>query len=355
MRPAGLLQPLSIPAWKWEDISMDFIVGLPPTGCKFNCIWVIIDWLTKSAHFIPVHTRYRAEKYAELYISRILCLYGVLKTIISDWDPQFVARFWEQLHASMEMRLIHSSTYHPQTDGQTERVNQILEDMLWACVLNYPDKWDKCLPLADFSYNNSYLESLRKAPFEALYGCHCRIPVNWIEPGERMIFGPDLVIEAEEIVHRIQSNLKATKARQESYANKWCWPLEFKAGDHVYLHVSPTRDVKRFGIKGKLAPRYIGPFLILARLGNVAYRLELLPALAGVHNMFHVSQLKKCLRPPVDVVVDDVSPLDADLSYREHPVKILGQKDWVTRHQTIRFFKVQWSHHSEQEATWETE
>jgi hypothetical protein len=130
MRPARLLQPLSIPAWKWEDISMDFIVGLPLTGHKFNSIWVIVDRLTKSAHFIPVHNFYKAKKYAKLYISRIPCLHGVPKTIISNQGPQFIARFWEQLHASLGMHLIHSSAYHLQTDSQTERVNQILEDML---------------------------------------------------------------------------------------------------------------------------------------------------------------------------------------------------------------------------------
>jgi hypothetical protein len=140
-----------------------------------------------------------------------------------------------------------------------------------------------------------------------------------------MIFGHDLVIEAEEIVHHIQSNLKTAKARQESYANKRRRPLEFKVGDRVYLRVLPTRGVKRFGIKGKLAPRYIGPFLVSTRLENVAYRLELPPTLADVHNVFHVSQLKKCLRSPVDVVVDDVSPLNAELSYPEHPVKILDR------------------------------
>jgi hypothetical protein len=193
------------------------------------------------------------------------------------------------------------------------------------------------------------------APFKALYGHHCRTPVNWIEPGERTIFGLDLDIEAEEIVNSIQFNLKATKARQESYANKRRRPIEFEAGDHVYLRVSAMRGVERFGIKGKLAPRYIGPFLVLARVENVAYRLELPPTLVGMHNVFHVSQLKKCLKPPVDVVVEDVAPLDADPSYPEHPVKILDQQGLVTRCRTIRFFKVQWSHHSEQEATWETE
>jgi hypothetical protein len=355
MTPAGLLQPLSILACKWEDISMDFIVGLPLTGHKFNSIWVIIDQLTKSAHFFPAHTFYRAERYTELYISRIMCLHGVPKTIISDWGPQFIARFWEQLNDSLGTHLIHNSAYHPQTDGQTKRVNQILEDMLRDYVLNYPDKWDKCLPLAEFSYNNSYQESLRMAPFEALYGHRCRTPVNCIKPVERMIFGHDLITEAEDIVHRIQSNLKVVMAWQESYANKWRRSLEFKAGDRVYLCVSPTWGVKRFGIKGKLAPHYIGPFLILARLRNVAYCLELPPALVGVHNVFHVSQLKKCLKPPVDVIVDDVPSLDADLSYPEHPVKILDQQDWVMRHRMIRFSKVQWSRHSEQEATWDTE
>jgi hypothetical protein len=140
-----------------------------------------------------------------------------------------------------------------------------------------------------------------------------------------MIFSPNHAIEAEEIVHHIHANLKTARDSQESYANKWRRRLEFEAGDNMYLRVSPMRGVKRFGIKGKLAACYIGPFIVLARLGNVAYHLELLPTLVGVHNMFHVSQLKKCAKPPVDVIVDDVTPLDADLSYPEHPVKILDQ------------------------------
>jgi hypothetical protein len=174
-------------------------------------------------------------------------------------------------------------------------------------------------------------------------------------PCERTIFGPDLVIETEEIVHCIHANLKAVIDHQESYNNKRCQPLEFEAGDCVYLHVSPMWGVKRFGIKRNLAPCYIGMFPILARLGNVAYHLELPQTLVGVHNVFHISQLKKCLKPPVDVMVDDVVPLDADLSYPEHPVKVLGQQDRVARHRMIHFFKVQWSRHSEHEATWETE
>jgi hypothetical protein len=179
------------------------------------------------------------------------------------------------------------------------------------------------------------------APFEVLYGHRCHNPVNWIEPGEKVIFGPDLVEEAESIVHRIQENLKAAKSRQETYANKRHQPLEFKDGNHVYLRVSPMKGVKRFGVKGKLAPRYIGPLPILEKCGTVAYKLDLPPSLAGVHNTFHVSQLMKCLKAPVGIVLPEVTPLEADLSYPEHPIKVLDQKDRVTRHKTIMFFKIQ--------------
>jgi hypothetical protein len=131
--------------------------------------------------------------------------------------------------------------------------------------------------------------------------------------------------------------------------------LEFEVGDHVYLRVSPMKGVKRFGVKGKLVPRYIGPFPILKKCGTVAYKLDLPPSLAGVHNIFHMSQLKKCLKAPVDVVLPEMTPLEADLSYPEHPIKVLDQKDRVTRHKTIKFFQIQWSNHSKEEATWESE
>jgi hypothetical protein len=189
MKAAGPLQSLPIPAWKWEDISMDFIVGLPRTAKGYDSIWVIIDRLTKIAHFLPVKVKYPVIAYAKLYIARILSLHGVPKTIVSDRGPQFVSKFWEELHKSLGTKLLHSSAYHPQTSGQTERVNQILEDMLRACVLEFQQKWDDCLPLAEFSYNNSYQESIKMAPFEALYGRWCRTPLNWSEPGERNFLG----------------------------------------------------------------------------------------------------------------------------------------------------------------------
>jgi hypothetical protein len=168
-------------------------------------------------------------------MSHIVRYHGILKTIISDRGSIFIARCWEQLHECLGTHLIRSSAYHPQTDGQTERVNQIIEDILHACVLTDGPKWDKHLPLAEFSYNNSYQESIKMSPFESLYGQPCRTPLSWSESGERDIFGPDIVTEAEEKVKQIQANILTTQSRQKSYADKRRHPLEFEVGDHVYL------------------------------------------------------------------------------------------------------------------------
>jgi hypothetical protein len=169
LKSARALQPLSIPSWKWDDISMDFIVGLPNTSRHHDSIWVIVDQLTKVAHFLPVHTTDKAQKYAELYIDRIVCLHGLPRTIVFDRGAPFVARFWEQLQESLGTKVIRSSAYHPQTDGQIERVNQILEDMLRACAIDCGKNWDKNLSLTEFAYNNSYQSNLKMAPFEALW------------------------------------------------------------------------------------------------------------------------------------------------------------------------------------------
>ncbi|WVZ81080.1 hypothetical protein U9M48_028503 [Paspalum notatum var. saurae] len=283
-RPAGLLQPLKVPEWKWKEIIMDFTVGLPRTQKGYNSIWVVVDRLTKVAHFIPVNTAYSGAKLAELYISRIVCLHGVPKRIISDRGSQFTSRFWEQLHNSLDTKLKFSTAYHPQTDGQTERNNQILEDILRACAILYGTSWDKCLPYAEFSYNNSYQASLKKSPFEALYGKRCRTPLFWNET----------VQDAEQQLRIVQENLRVAQSRQRSYADVRRRDLSFKVDGHV----SPMRGIRRFNMKRKLAPRYIGPFKILEKKGEVAYRLKLPPSLSGVHDVFHVSQLKKCLRVP---------------------------------------------------------
>jgi transposase InsO family protein len=182
---------------------MDFIVGLPRTQKGYNSIWVVVDRLTNVAHFILVNTTYSGARLAELYISRIVCLHGVPKKIISDRGSQFTSRFWEQLYDSLDMKLRFSTAYHPQIDGQTERTNQVLKDMLRACAIQYGTSWDKCLPYAEFSYNNSYQASLKKSHFEALYGRKCRTSLYWDQIGERQVFGPDIFEEAEQLVQQV--------------------------------------------------------------------------------------------------------------------------------------------------------
>jgi hypothetical protein len=179
------------------------------------------------------------------------------------------------------------------------------------------------------------------SPFEALYGRPCRTPLSWSESGERVILGPNIVTEAEEKVKQIQANILAAQFRQKSYTDKRRSPLEFEVGDHIYLRVSPMKGVRRFGIKGKLAPRYIGLYPIIDKYGPTSYQVELPVKLSGVHNVFHVSQLKRYLKPPTDVVIEDTIPLESDLMYKAYPIKILDQQDRVTRNKTTQFYKIQ--------------
>jgi hypothetical protein len=212
---------------------MDSIVGLPKISKGLDSIWVIVDRLMKLDHFLPVKTEYHVMVYAKLYVDWIMSLHGVPKSITSNRGTQFVSKFWKCLHESLGTKLLHSTAYHLQTGGQTKRVNQILEDMLRSCVLNFLAKWDECLPLAEFSYNNSYQESIKMAPFEALYGRRCRTPLNWSEPRERWFFGVDLVKEIEEKVRQIQNNMKVAQSQQKSYADRRRRPLVFNKGDYV--------------------------------------------------------------------------------------------------------------------------
>ena len=355
-KPAGLLQPLPIPVWKWDEIGMDFVVGLPKTRKGNNSIWVIVDRLTKVAHYLPVRTNYGGGKLAQLYVDNIVKLHGVPSRIVSDRGTQFTSKFWKSLHKAMGTKLDFSSAYHPQTDGQTERVNQIMEDMLRACVLTYGKDWEQSLPYAEFSYNNSYQASLGMSPFEALYGRKCRTPLMWSEVGERALVGPALIKEAEEKVAEIREKLKAAQSRQKSYADRKRREVSFNNGDFVYLKVSPIRGTRRFQVQGKLAPRYIGPYRVQKRVGKVAYRIKLPEEMSDIHPVFHVSQLRRCLKEPEAryVPMEEIN-LQKDLQYQEVPVKILDTVTKRTRNSEVRICRVQWSRHGEKEATWERE
>ena len=218
-RPAGTLQPLHVPEWKWEEITMDFVTGLPRTKEEYDAIWVIVDRLTKSAHFLPVRTTYTMDKYAELYIKEIIRLHGIPLTIVSDIDTRFTSIFWKSLHKAMGTNLAFSTAFHPQTDGQSERTIQTLEDMLRACVLDFKRSWNVYLPLIEFAYNNSFQATISMAPYEALYGRKCRSPIHWHETGERRFLGPELVQKTEEAIQKIRQRMITAQSRQKSYAD----------------------------------------------------------------------------------------------------------------------------------------
>ncbi|GJX49806.1 retrotransposon protein, putative, ty3-gypsy subclass, partial [Tanacetum coccineum] len=248
-----------------------------------------------------------------------------------------------------------STAFHPQTDGQSERTIQTLEDMLRACALEWTGSWDEYLCLVEFAYNNSWHASIKAAPFELLYGRKCRAPICWDEVGERLIEGPELIEITNEKVAVAKEKLKEARSRQKSYADKHRRDLEFQTGDRVFLKVSPFRGVKRFGIKGKLSPRFIGPFEILERIGEVSYRLALPPQLSHVHDVFHVSLLRGYHYHPLHVASYPFDQIQPDMSLSEEPESILDRQERVMRNKVIPFVKILWKNHPEREATWETE
>ncbi|GJZ82194.1 putative reverse transcriptase domain-containing protein [Tanacetum coccineum] len=315
-KPSGLLVQPEIPMWKWERITMDIITKLPKTSNGHDTVWAIIDHLTKSAHFIPTQETNSMETLTRLYIKEIVSRYGVPISIISDRDSHFTSRFWQSLQSALGTQLDMSTTYHPKTDGQSERTIQTLEDMLRACVIDFGKGWQRHLPLVEFSYNNSYHASIKEAPFEALYGRKCRSPVCWAE---------------------------AARDQQRSYANVRRKPLKFQVGDRVMLKVSPRKGVIRFGKRGKLNPRYIGPFKILKRVSPVAYKLELPKELRNVHNTFHVSNLKKCLSDESLVIPIKELWLDDKLNFVEEPVEVMDREIKQLRQSRIPIVKVRWN------------
>jgi hypothetical protein len=354
-RPAGLLQSLAVPEWPWDDIAMDFVVGLPRTQRGKDAIWVVVDRLSKVAHFIPIRTTNSASDLAPIYVREIVRLHGVPKTIVSDRDAKFVSKFWEGLQSALGTELRRSTSFHPQTDGQSERTIQTLEDMLRCCVLSWQGSWEDHLPLVEFSYNNSYQASIRMAPYEALYGRKCRSPLCWTAVGEKAVLGPDWVQQTTERVAEIRQHMLAAQSRQKSYADPKRRSLEFQVGDEVLLRVSPSKGVVRFNIKGKLSPRYIGPFKIVARVGKLAYRLELPESMKGVHNVFYISMLRKYFRDPERQVTLEPIMIEQDLTFEARPVRILEKADRVMRRRTLKFVKILWTNQTEREATWELE
>ncbi|GJS79663.1 putative reverse transcriptase domain-containing protein [Tanacetum coccineum] len=334
---------------------MDFVTKLPKSSQGYETIWVIVDQLTKSIIFIPMKETNPMEKLARMYLKEVVTRHGIPVSIICDRDPRFASNFWRSLQKALGTSLDMSTAYHPQTDGQSERTIQTLEDMLRACVIDFGNGWVKHLPLVEFSYNNSYHASIKAAPFEALYGRKCRSPVCWAEVGEVQLTGPEIVQETTEKVIQIKQRIQAARDRQKSYADLKRKPMEFQVGDRVMLKVSPWKGVVRFGKRGKLNPRYVGPFKVLEKVGSVAYKLELPQELSRVHNTFHVSNLKKCYSDePLAVPLEGLH-IDDKLRFVEEPIEIMDREVKQLKQSRIPIVKVRWNSKRGPEFTWECE
>ncbi|GJS02253.1 putative reverse transcriptase domain-containing protein [Tanacetum coccineum] len=323
-RPSGLLVQPKIPKWKWDNITMDFVTKLPKTSQGYDTIWVIVDRLTKSAIFTPMRETDPLDKLARMYLKEVVTRHGIPVSIICDRDPRFASNFWRSLQNALGTNLDMSTAYHPQIDGQSERTIQTLEDMLRACAIDFGKDW-------------------------------CRSPVCWTEVGEAQILGPELIQETTEKIIQIKQRMQAARDRQKSYADLKRKPMEFQVGDKVMLKVSPWKGVVRFGKRGKLNPRYVGPFKVLEKVGEVAYKLELPEELSRVHNTFYVSNLKKChADEPLAVPLDGLH-LDDKLHFVEEPLEIVGREVKRLKRSRIPLVKVRWNSKRGPEFTWERE
>nr|GEZ55153.1 putative reverse transcriptase domain, ribonuclease H-like domain, aspartic peptidase domain protein [Tanacetum cinerariifolium] len=321
-RPSGLLVQLAIPEWKWDNITMDIITKLPKSSQGFDIIWVIVDRLKKSAHFLPIRENDPLDKLARLYLNKIVARHGILVSIICDRDGRFTLNFWKSFQKALGTEIRLSTAYHQETNGQSERTIQTLEDMLRACMVDFGKGWVKHLPLCEFSYNNNYHASIKAAPYEALYGRKCRSPVCWAEVGEAQLTGPKMIQETTEKIILIKQRIQAVQDRQKSYADLKRKPMEFEIRDRVMIKVSPWKGVVRFGKRGKLNPRYVRPFKVLAKVGKVAYWLELPQELSRVHHTFQVSNLKKCYSDkPLVMPLEGIHIVDK-LQFVEDPIEI---------------------------------
>ncbi|GJX30137.1 hypothetical protein Tco_0238216 [Tanacetum coccineum] len=276
----------------------------------FDSIWVIVDRLTKSAHFLPMRETDSIEKLTRLYMKDIVSRHDIPVSIISDHDSHFTSRVWKSLHKALGMQLNLSTAYHPQTDGQSERTIQTLEDMLRACVIDFGNA----------------------APFEALYGKKCRSPVCWAEVGEAQLNGPEIIHETTEKIFKIRDRMQAARDRQKSHADKRRRPFEFEIGDKVLLKVAPGKGVMQFGKRGKLNPQ-----------------------LSRVHNVFHVCNLKKCLSNDTLVIPLEEIQLDNKLNFVKEPVEIMDRKIKQLKRSRIPIVKVCWNARRGPEYTWERE
>lgn len=350
VKPGGLLQPMPIPRGKWESVGMDFIVGLPCTKAGYDSIMVVIDRLSKMVHLIPTTSTVTAAEVARLFVQNIVRLHGVPKSIVSDRDHNFTSIFWQTVCQLWGIKQKMSTAFHPQTDGQTERVNRVLEEYLRSYVGPMQDDWDSYLPMAEFAMNDSYHTSTGMSPFYMTYGYHPRMPEDLEKALHDNPAGYDFVGNIQAAVSKARAQLKQAQNRQKTYADSKRRDDSFEPGELVLLSTTNLR-LKVPGSQ-KLLPRYIGPFAIEKQVGKCAYKLTL-PTAMRVHPVFHVSLLHKYhadgkVHPPPPLYYDDGVPIyevEAVLKHRE--VK-KGKR-------VVKQYLIKWTGYGHEHNTWEPE
>lgn len=349
--PSGLLQPLPVPHRPWEHITMDFITGLPKYQAKYDGIMTVVDRFTKLAHFIPYRTNMRASDVAKLFLQHIIRLHGVPASIVSDRDTKFLSEFWKDLMAALGTQLNFSTAFHPQTDGQSEVLNRIVEDILRCFVHETPGKWGEFLPLAEYAYNSSKNSSTGLTPFFATYGYQPRLPLDIARAQTVPIH--DTLLSWQQIFDHLYRMITASQQKYKHTADLHRKPTAVTIGSWVWLRLHRTRfQHKQFS---KLQARYFGPFKVLKQIGTNAFRLQLPPSWT-IHNVFHASLLKLHQGDPPTADDEPVALPDTPFQHTIlKPIRILAHEWRVTRHQRYRRFKVLWDGLDPDHCTWETE
>jgi hypothetical protein len=346
----GLLQPLPIPTQIWSEISMDFIESLPKSHGK-SVIFVVVDRLSKMAHFMALQHPFSASDIAKAFLDNVYKLHGLPKAIVSDRDKVFLSHFWQSLFKMMKVELQLSTGYHPQTYGQTEVVNRCLGCYLRCMTGEKPKDWVDWLPLAEYWYNTNSHSATKVTPFEVVYGQPAPLHLPYV-PGDSVVAAVDRSLHArEQAMKMLQFHLKRAQDRMVSMANKSRTEREFNVGDWVYVKLQPYRQVTaRQGSYHKLSPRYYGPFKVDSRIGEVAYKLKL-PSSSQIHPVFHVSQLRKCHGHQVQEGV--LPSCDDDGGITVEPVAILERRLGKVHNKPVMFVLVQWANMAKEDATWE--
>ena len=352
-KPAGLLQPLPIPDYPWQSVSMDLITQLPCTARGHTAIVVFVDRLTKMVHFIPTQTKLSAIQFAHLFVDKVFCRHGLPETIVSDRDPRFTAAFFKEICRLLGMKQSMSTAFHPQTDGQTERTNRTLEEMLRHFVGPSQDDWDLKLPCAEFAVNNSMKAATGSTPFFLNHGRHPRGPAS-IDLSTDVPAAGEFVEKLNSALSRARDSLAAAQARMKNNADPKRKDIELAVGDEFLLN---TRNL-RLKLQGtrKFIPRFIGPYLIKKKVGRVSYELDLKNELGRIHPVFHISLLRPydassgMAKPPSPVMIDGEPewPVERILDHRDHKI---SEKSRRTR----RSFLVKWAGYGHEQNSWEEE